>query len=208
MGLAEDLNALQQLREKGEMTESAYAAARDAAINTHAAPNVTITRTTPSKGDGFGRGVSRVLIPLLLVVLAIWFFMRVNLGSRPASQAIATIVRAPVTLTDEVENLPAHSWKADGLNLPYGGTVEVNLEVMRGNPVDVFLTTPDQLDAMKREDWSNVRALTNFNAEKTKLYRRTDQLQQGSYYLVMRDTSLGILSASASDISVKVRLNP
>lgn len=32
MGLAEDLKALQDLRDKGELSESAYAAARDAAI--------------------------------------------------------------------------------------------------------------------------------------------------------------------------------
>jgi len=43
---------------------------------------------------------------------------------------------------------------------------------------------------------------------KTKTYWRTGQLGQGSYYLVMRDTSLGILSQRASDISVKVQLNP
>jgi hypothetical protein len=32
MGLAEDLKALQELREKGELSDSAYIAARDAAI--------------------------------------------------------------------------------------------------------------------------------------------------------------------------------
>ncbi len=36
----------------------------------------------------------------------------------------------------------------------------------------------------------------------------TGQLQEGSYYLVLRDTSLGILSAPASDITLKVQLNP
>ena len=61
---------------------------------------------------------------------------------------------------------------------------------------------------MKKEDWTNVKVFENFNATKTKTYRRTGQLNQGSYYLVMRDTSLGILSARASDISVKVQLNP
>jgi hypothetical protein len=92
--------------------------------------------------------------------------------------------------------------------VPYSGTIEVNLAVVRGNPVDVFLTTPDQLDTMKKEDWSNVAVYSDFNATKTKTYRRTGQLSQGSYYLVMRDLSLGILSSSASDISVKVQLNP
>jgi hypothetical protein len=37
MSLAEDLKALQELREKGELSESAYAAARDAAIGANRA---------------------------------------------------------------------------------------------------------------------------------------------------------------------------
>jgi hypothetical protein len=107
-----------------------------------------------------------------------------------------------------VQNLPASSWKAVALNLPYDGSIDVDLRIVQGNPVDVFLTDADQLDAMNRADWMQVRAYTDFNAVKTKTYRRTGQLRQGSYYLVIRDNSLGILSQSASDIAVKVTLNP
>jgi hypothetical protein len=121
---------------------------------------------------------------------------------------IATAVHAPITLQDEVQNLPASSWKAVALNLPYSGTLNVNLEVVRGNPIDVFLTTTDQLETMKKEQWNQLKVYTDFNASKTKTYRRSGQLSQGSYYLVLRDTSLGILSMSASDISMKVQLNP
>lgn len=121
---------------------------------------------------------------------------------------IATAVHAPITLQDEVQNLPASSWKAVAINLPYSGTLNVNLEVVRGNPIDVFLTTTDQLETMKKEKWNQVRVYTDFNASKTKTYRRSGQLGQGNYFLVLRDTSLGILSLSASDISVRVQLNP
>jgi hypothetical protein len=199
MGLAEDLKALQQLREKGEMSESAYAAARDAAIRKH---------TPPSGTFRLGHFMGLRLIPLAVLALVVWGFLRFNYGNRDTNRAIATAVRAPITLTDEVENVPASSWKAAALNLPYTGSVEINLEVVRGNPVDVFLTDTNQLEAMKKDDWANIRVYTDFNAVKTKTYRRTGQLGQGSYYLVMRDTSLGILSSSASDISLKVRLNP
>jgi hypothetical protein len=199
MGLAEDLKALQELREKGEMSESAYAAARDAAIRKHGTPS------GGSKPSFFT--VGRVIL-LLILVFFVWYFLRLNIGNKQASDAIRTAVRAPITLNNSVENIPASSWKAVGLNLPYPGTVDVSLEVVRGNPVDVFLTTTDQIETMKKEQWNNVRVYPDFNAVKTKTYRRTGQLGQGSYYLVMRDTSLGILSASASDISVKVQLNP
>ena len=135
-------------------------------------------------------------------------FLSYQLGTRNTTRMIETAVHAPVALTDEVENLPASSWKAVPLNLPYTGTIDVNLQVVQGNPVDVFVTTTDQLEAMKKENWTSVRVYEKFNATKTKTYMRTGQLGQGTYYLVMRDTSLGILSARASDISVKVKLNP
>ena len=199
MGLAEDLKALQELRDKGELTESVYAAARDAAVRKHAAPTASHTS---------GRRVRPRTVVLLVILLSLLALVWYNAGTRNTTQMIATAVHAPITLTDEVENLPASSWKAVALNLPYGGTVEVNLQVVRGNPIDVLLTTPDQIATMKKEEWNNVKVYGDFNAVKTKTYKRTGQLGQGSYYLVMRDTSLGILSSSASDISVKVQLNP
>jgi hypothetical protein len=145
------------------------------------------------------------LIAVCFVFVGIVWY---NAGTRTTTQFIATAVHAPVTVEDEVENLPAASWKAVGLNLPYSGTVDVTLQVAQGNPIDVFLTTPDQLDAMKREAWGTVKVFGDFAATKTRTYKRAGRLDQGSYYLVLRDTSLGILSASASDISVKVQLNP
>lgn len=199
MGLAEDLRALQELREKGEMSELAYASARDAAIGKNSKPSEILS---PSHVT-----VRRVILLLVLLGL-VWWLLRLNFASKQMGDVFRAAVRAPVTLTDSIENLPAHSWKAVALNLPYGGTAEVSLQVVRGNPIDVFLTTTDQLDAMKQGQWNNVRAFADFNAVKTTTYRRTGQLGQGGYYLVMRDPSLGVLSASSSDISVKVQLSP
>ena len=42
----------------------------------------------------------------------------------------------------------------------------------------------------------------------TLLYKRSGLLGEGVYYLVLRDASLGILSASSSDIKVSARLEP
>ena len=123
MGLAEDLKALQELREKGELTESAYAAARDAAVRKHAAPTASHTS---------GRRMHPRTIVLLVILLSLLALVWYNAGTRNTTQMIATAVHAPITLTDEVENLPVSSWKAVALNLPYGGTVEVNLQVVRG----------------------------------------------------------------------------
>jgi hypothetical protein len=199
MGFAEDLKALQDLREKGEISETAYAAARDAAIKKHAPSSNPIKPLLSWQ--------VRVGLLVLLVLLG-WYSMHVNYGGRQTENAIRTAVRAPIALKDSVENVPAASWKAVAIDLPYPGTVDVTLEVVNGNPIDVVVTTPDQLEVLKQNGWGRMRVFTDFNAVKTKTYRRTGPLGQGNYYLVIRDTSLGILSAHASDVSVKAHLNP
>jgi hypothetical protein len=113
-----------------------------------------------------------------------------------------------IELKNEVQNLPAASWRAVALSLPYSGTISVDLTVERGNPLDVFLTTPDQLDNLRTGQRNQVRVYSDFTASKAKIYKRSGQLRQGNYYLVLRDTSLGVLSASSSDIAVKALLNP
>jgi hypothetical protein len=177
------------------LTESAYVAARDAALK---------KSTTPAASRRRGHFVSPLLLVLLILIAVTWYFA----GTRNTTRLIATAVHAPITLEDEVQNLPAALWKAVLLNLPYAGTLDINLQVVRGNPVDVFLTPPDQLEAMNKGNWTNVRIYGDFSATKTETYRRSGRLGQGNYYLVIRDTSLGILSSRASDVSVKVQLNP
>ncbi len=198
MGLAEDLNALQVLRVKGELSESAYNAARDAAISKHS--------ETPTASRKLGRLIGFRAIPLLVLlgIAVIWYIS----GTRNATTAIATVVHAPITVIDEVENVPASSMKGLAVNLPYDGTLDVNVAVVNGNPMDVFLTDASQAETVRKQEWANVKSYSDFDATKTRAYKRMGQLGQGSYYLVLRDTSLGILSSSASDISVKVRLNP
>ena len=119
---------------------------------------------------------------------------------------IATAFSPEVTVKEEVENVQAHSWRAVALNLPYSGNLSVTLDVVRGNPLDVMLIPEHQLDALKNDDWTSVQAYSGFNAAKTKTYQRENQMSFGNYYLVLRDTSLGIFSSPASDISLKVRL--
>jgi hypothetical protein len=199
MGLADELKTLQELHEKGKLTDQEYADAKAVVLK---------KQESVSASRRLGRFIGSRIIPVLVVLLLLLGYIWYRAGTRTTTQMIATAVHAPITLKDEVQNIPASSWKAVALDLPYDGTLDISLQVIRGNPIDVFLTTTDELETMKKEEWNNVRVYSDFNATKTKTYRRRGQLGQGSYYLVMRDTSLGILSSSASDISVKVQLNP
>ena len=206
MGLPEDLQTLQDLHEKGKLTDQEFVDAKATTLRKHYdAP----AESRPTEGHfSFLSTIRPALTVLGLIILAflVWFWY--NAGTKGTTQMLATAVHAPITVRDAVENVRASSWEALPVNLPYSGTVDVDLEVVRGNPIDVFLTATDQLETMQKNQWNQVRVYNDFNASKTKTYRRSGQLAQGNYYLVLRDNSLGILSLSASDISVKVKLNP
>jgi hypothetical protein len=204
VGLAEELQTLQKLREKGTLTDQEFAEAKAAVLKKYQEPSATRT-PPPSKKPAVRLSFLLVLLGVLaLLVGLIWY----SAGTKQTTQMIATAVHAPIEIKNEVENLPASSWKGTALNFPYTGTISIDLAVERGNPVDVFLTTPDQLETMKAGQWSQVRVYTDFTASKTTVYKRSGRVTQGNYYLVLRDTSLGVLSAASSDIAVKVQLKP
>ena len=149
-----------------------------------------------------------VLVTLAVVILGLYVFMRQTVGSKQADRVIAAVVHTPVILEDETQNVRAASWRAIPLNAPYNGTLDVNVNVARGNPLDVILVDASQLPTLQSNNWSNVLVNPNFSAAKMTTYRRTSPIDRGSYYLVLRDTSLGIFSQSATDVAIKATLNP
>jgi hypothetical protein len=199
MALADELKTLHELHVSGKLTDQEFADAKSATLKQQASSGEHRERI-PLMSWPF-----KVLLALLLVLLGFAWY---NAGTRKTTQLIATSVHVPITLKDEVENVPTNSWKTVGLDLPYSGAVDVSLQVTQGNPVDVFVVPPDQLDTMKKGDWNNVKVYGDFNATKTNTYKRTGQLGRGSYYLVIHDTSPGIQSVRSTDVSVKVQLNP
>ncbi len=201
MGLAEDLKALQELRDKGELSESDYATARDAALGKQA-PSAKAAPIISKPTKVF------LAVVILFVGLGIFIRIYVNATAGSGQRGGSDLFHQSLTITDEIENVPAASWKALNYNFPSGGKLDITVRVVNGNPIDVFLTPADQMDAMKKREWGSVKTYNDFDATKTKEYHRAAQLGPGSYYLVLRDTSLGVLSAHASDVSVKTILTP
>jgi hypothetical protein len=202
MGLADDLKALQELRDKGELSESAYAAARDAAIGKQAQP------VTAAKAKPLISTPTRVFLAIVILLVGLGVFMNIYEKARTGHSSSSDLFHQSLTITDEVENVPAASWKALNYNFPSGGKLDITIRVVNGNPIDIFLTPADQMEAMKKREWGSVKTYGDFNATKAREYHRTAQLGAGSYCLVLRDTSLGVLSAHASDVSVKTILTP
>jgi hypothetical protein len=201
MGLPEDLQAVQGLHEKGNLTDQEFADAKAAILKKHQAPSSTEKKS--SKPPAVRLSFVLVLLAILLSLVGlVWY----SVGTKQTVRMVATVVHTPIEIQNEVENLPASSWKAIALNLPYTGTVSVDLAVQRGNPLDVFLMNPDQINNLKMRQ--QFKVYTDFTASKTTTYKRSGRLMQGNYYLVLRDTSLGVSSARSSDVTVKVELNP
>jgi Curli production assembly/transport component CsgG len=116
----------------------------------------------------------------------------------------SSTTHAPVTLLETVAKLEIGSYKAFPLNLPSGGSLDVTVEVLRGNPLDVTVIPGAELENFKeRKEFKKVVLLT---ATKMKSYKRSADLGAGDYYLVVRDASLGVFSVQHSDVKVLVRL--
>lgn len=148
--------------------------------------------------------IARWTAVLCLTAISVYLFQRENwVLSRRAVADEITILR------DEVENLPAATWRAIPIAPPTTGNVQVHLDVVRGNALDVFLVRSDQVDLLKQEnEWRNVQKLSAFDAVETRTYRRTALLAADTYYLVLRDRTLGLLSANSTDARIRVTLNP
>jgi hypothetical protein len=152
------------------------------------------------------KALVRIVIIIVVFIVAIWLVVRFTAGEKAANKVTNTILQRPMDLKNSIENLPASSMKGISLSLPYSGTLTVDATVVKGNEVDVYVVKPDQIENVKNK--KQFTHLQGFEAQKTKNYRRSGRLAKGDYYFVVIDTTLGILSASASDIQIHARLEP
>jgi hypothetical protein len=140
---------------------------------------------------------------LVFLVGVLWFIASVV--AKP-TDLIKTAVRLPIDLTNEVESVRANSWRAVSIQIPYSGSLTISAHVQRGNPMMMYLTDSDGLEKLKAGNRNTY--LNNFYAPQANTFQHTGRVNQGAYYLVLRDNSLGILSSSSSDVTVKARIEP
>ena len=151
----------------------------------------------------FATWVCKALIVISLVpILFVW----TATGEKPQSPNAPQ--HPPTILVDEVEHLPPLAWKAIPFSLTNAGIVNIDVQVLQGNTIDVFLTKSDQIDSVKKVEWSRLKVWGDVSATRTRTFRQAVRLAQGGFYLVLRDMTVGTPSSSPSDVSVKVQLNP
>jgi len=143
------------------------------------------------------------LVGLLLMVI---LFIRIAEKQRPQLPPAAQ--HLPLTLVDEVEHLTPLAWKAIPMALHNSGIIKIEIRVVRGNPIDAFLTTSDQLDIPTKIEWNTLKAFRDISATGTRTFRWTGRLEKGGFYVVVRDMTVAVPTTPTSDISVKVLLDP
>jgi hypothetical protein len=113
---------------------------------------------------------------------------------------------APITVIDGSERLEIGAWKALPMNIEHPGTLHLTVEVEHGNALEVLVIPGPDLELFKNK--KAFGSVTGFTAARTKHYQRKADLESGSYYLVLRDNSVGIFSTQRSDIKITARLEP
>lgn len=218
MSLTHELERLSQLRQQGALSEAEFNDAKAALLRSPpavVAPVQPVNVSTPlgtEKKGGFLdprsnlRAFWRLSILLGICGLALYLLVRNTVGEKAADTLVRTAVRAPVELRDEIVNVSANSWQGVPIHLPYDGTLQLEIAVVDGNEVDVYVMEQSQVALLKeKEKFSH---FPDFGAKKTRSLRRSGRLGEGTYYIVLFDDTLGILSASTSDVKIKATLEP
>jgi len=217
MGIADELEKLEELHRKGTLSDEEFERAKASVLGTvsHSSQATKAAKETDSsllkptesrvKSSAPSKFLRNLIILAIFVGIA-WFFFTRTVGKQGTERMISTVVHTPITLIDEIENINASSWKAIPLNLTYSGSLNLSVEVIRGNPVDIVVIHSSEIENYKAGN--QFRHFSSFEASKTKSYKRSGGLNEGIYYLVIRDNTLGILSSATSDIKITARLEP
>ncbi len=113
---------------------------------------------------------------------------------------------SPITVIDEEQKIAIGTWKALPVKLSHSGTLHVTLDVVKGNSIDVVVIAEPELERLKKNE--AFTSQPEFTAGKAKRYQRKAAIEKGNYYLVLRDSSVGVFSVSESTVKVTARLEP
>ena len=129
----------------------------------------------------------------------------------------------PAVLIDEVVNLSANSAKKVPLHIAKESMITLTVNVVHGNPVDVYVIPTSELgnfnnalsitgnimaDPAARERAKHMfQQVEEFRVTKARTYKRAGVFRPGDCFIILVDTSKGVLSLPRSDIKVHAQLN-
>ncbi|MGC4068843.1 MAG: hypothetical protein QM784_30205 [Polyangiaceae bacterium] len=168
-------------------------------------------RAPRPKGNSVPSAIA-VLVLLSLTAGGLYAVAKVVLGERELTNELASAVRSPIQLRDEIVSVPARASVARGIKLPYGGKLYLDITVLKGKHINVFV--------VDTAAWSEFEAAKNglfggrfhhfpeFHATEASRSRLSGPLAAGNYYVVLDNPTYGILVESSFDVQLKAELRP
>lgn len=205
MGLAEDLKALQDLRDKGEMAEADYVRTRDGIIRKHQPP--------PSTSSKIGR-ITRFVPILVLVGLVVWYLAsqvyrqalhRSSATAAPQYQPPIPLLSQPHTaqITNGALTVRAGglSWyqffiPANASNVMVNGHFTATGGI--GNDIICYITDQDGLANL--QNGHQARVFYNSQRETQSQISATLPNGTGNYYLVF-DNRFSLITPKAVQVN-------
>jgi len=129
-----------------------------------------------------------------------------TLGHKAADSVASSLIHSPAELHRSTQQLRAHSTLWVPVSLPYAGTMTVDVRVSQGNGINVYVISADQLESLK--GGGKFTFIRGFALVNTRNYHHAAPLPEGDYVVVLRDTTLGILSQASSETEVRVSVAP
>ena len=109
------------------------------------------------------------------------------------------------TLMNDTINLKARYAQSLPLNISRTGELKITVDVLRGNPLDVYLIPANEWQACSNSltrHQGSFKSYPDFTLYGTKKYSRTATMGPGNYALVIFDKTMGIISQPSSDVKV------
>jgi hypothetical protein len=153
----------------------------------------------------FGRLLLDSALPILFALNLVLLFWWIQGGGDKVHEWIATAVRAPIPLKNELLSLPAGENATLAFRVPYPGRLQVALDVIDGDQIDVLVADVTQFPSEGVE--LRRVSVPDFAVNQNTTYRRTTRVKPGTYCIVFLATPPQ-LPTKSSHISVKVELYP
>lgn len=158
--------------------------------------------------------IAAIVIAVVTVTMAgaAYLAFRYVFGDAATDRAFASAVKAPLVLRDEVISVPAKTLAGRGIDLPYDGEVTLEVEVVKGKHVNVYLIDAGDWPELEKAKDSlfggRFHHYKPFEATESTRVKRTARLKSGAYFVVVENPTFGILVASSFDLRIKATLRP
>ena len=179
---------------------------REVSTNAEACPNCGNPIKTSSNG------VISFIISVLIIAGGGYIYSTHILGKEQVKRIAAKIIKAPITIRDEIISVESTQIQGRPISLTQTGILDINVDLIRGKHINVYLVDQDDWGPISEAKTSlfggKYSHYEMFHAEKTKIMKRSGPMGAGQYYLVIHNPTLGILVDSSFDVKVKVVFTP